>query len=125
MSVLFRTKSSDKKSKGFTLVELIVVIAVLGIVAAIAAPRFIGYRSLAIERVCHTNRNTVERLYDTFLLENEHQESRFNQFTIENFDEICPAGGVISYENGKVKCSLHEDISNDEDEPPSGEVPWL
>lgn len=31
----------------------------------------------------------------------------FNQFLIDNFDEICPASGVISYEYGKVKCSVH------------------
>lgn len=116
----------DKKSDGFTLIELIVVIAILGIIASIAIPRLAGFKSMAEERVCDANRKTVERLYSTFLLENEHGESTFNQFLIENFDEICPVGGVITYEDGKVKCSLHEDESDEEeDEPPEDEVPWL
>lgn len=67
-------------------------------------------------------------MYTSYLVENDigHVDSIFNQFVIVNFDEVCPTGGVISYEGGKVKCSVHEDGSeSDEDDLPGDEVPWL
>ena len=66
-------------------------------------------------------------MYSAFLVENDigNLDSIFNQFLIDNFDEICPAGGVISYEDGKVKCSVHKELSYGDEEPPEGEVPWL
>jgi prepilin-type N-terminal cleavage/methylation domain-containing protein len=116
----------DKNSYGFTLVEIIVVIAILGIIAAIVVPRLTGFKSMAEEKVCTSNRKTVERSYNIFLLKNEHRESVFNRFLIEDFDEICSVSGVISYEDGKVKCSIHDDGRNyEEDDPPGDEVPWL
>ena len=43
----FAPKNSSRNSKGFTLVELMVVVGIVGLLSAVALPRFLGMRDKA------------------------------------------------------------------------------
>lgn len=62
-------KMRNRKKKGFTLIELIVVIVILGILAAVLIPRFGGFTDKARSSQMLVNAKQVATAYDILISE--------------------------------------------------------
>ncbi|WP_209437854.1 type II secretion system protein [Mesobacillus selenatarsenatis] len=118
-------------SKGYTLVELLAVIVIMGILAAIAAPVYGHFMDQYKEDLCEVNRVEMARLYGEFLdIEQvEHSSVAFTQFSLSMLDgDVCPVGGELTYVDGTVECSVHGDHESGDEEDEGnddGGVPFL
>lgn len=111
-----------QKRKGFTLIELIVVIAILGILALFLIPSFIGYATDAKESICNSTLTSIQRAYQFQLAKQESDEKQSllekvmnNEFNDFSSIPSCPSGGIYYMINDglegkaafKVVCSEH------------------
>ena len=101
------------KSKGFTLIELVVIMSVLAILAAIVVPRFTSTRENSAKNVCYTNRAMIAKAYQLALAKGYSVDLQGFINNPENYGEyyaqkpVCPLGGVYTAVNSKIVCS-HE-----------------
>lgn len=63
------------KSKGFTLLELLVVIVIIGLLAGYVAPRYFGQVGKSEVQVARAQIDSLEKALDQYRLDNRHYPS--------------------------------------------------
>ena len=100
-------------SKGFTLVELIVTIAILAVLSGIAILRITTAREEAAKNACYASRALLAKTYQMALIKNGSLSLQAFIDDQERYDpyyagkQACPSGGTYTANNGKITCS-HE-----------------
>lgn len=116
-------------NKGFSIIETMVVMAILAILVSIAVPLYEGYVERVTQQVCLANCLQMERMYHAYLItENkEHTSYVFNEYLQKYENNLCPANGDIKYVHGTVRCDLHykDEANGNGDDEEDGSVPFL
>lgn len=99
-----------KNKKGFTLVELIVVIAILGILSLFLVPSFMGYADDAKKQVAESNTRTAWSAANIALVSAEYKFNFKNVGELNDYvsSEVLKKLGT-SFEDKAVDIELDDD----------------
>jgi len=101
-----------RQRKGFTLVELLIVVLILGALAAIAIPRIIGGATSAKINACKTNVDLINSQIELYYANEAEWPSALTDVT-ENTDYFpdgapeCPLGTAYSYNSTTHRVQNH------------------
>ncbi len=112
-------RTTHTRRAGFTLMELIVAIAILGILSAILVPTVHGFILESQKKTCLTNIRTSERMLQAYASDGgafDPDGTADFQFLIDakliGAAPVCPSGGTYSWVRGddgidSLVCSVH------------------
>jgi prepilin-type N-terminal cleavage/methylation domain-containing protein len=101
-----KTNRFRTKAHGFTLVEILIVVAIMGLLVGIAVPNFVKTRTLAQKNVCIENLTQIESAKQVWGLEASKktgdpatEEDLIGPTLYIRLMPECPSGGEYDFES--------------------------
>jgi prepilin-type N-terminal cleavage/methylation domain-containing protein len=112
-----KTNTTSAKNHGFTLVEIMIVVAIIGLLAAIAIPNFVKARTTAQKNACINNLRQIDGAKEQWALEKKQGpgapvDSVEVEAYIKGGAPKCPASGTYTYNNVDINptCDVADHI---------------
>ncbi len=107
-----------KLKKGFTLVEIMIVVAIIAILAAVAIPNFISYRKQSQATACVANLKEIQNSKELWYMNNSNDPALTDLVGSEKkikTTPICPAGGTYTVGDSTTDpiCSKGDSLGSD------------
>lgn len=89
-----KNKLFHKEEKGFTLIELMIVIAIIGILAAIAIPQFSAYRQRSYNAAAQADLRNAATAQEAYFVDNGTYTATIGNLTGSNYGLVALTTGV-------------------------------